>query len=237
MNCIMDLHTHTIASGHGYSTLKENIDCAKERGLKVLGFSEHGCSMPGGPHPFFFQNFRCIPREHDGLRLLCGVEANIMDFEGNLDMEEKDLAKMDYVIASMHLPCMPRGSKEQHTDALIKAMKNPYVTIIGHPDDARYPLDYERLVLAAKEEGVALEVNNSSLHPESVRAGGRENNIELLNTCKKYQVPVMLGTDSHICYTVGDFKETLALLEEIDFPKELVLNTDITCLGRLKIKC
>ena len=74
---IMDMHTHTMASGHGYSTLKENIEAAKERGLRALGLSEHGPAMPGGPHVFFFSNYRCIPREYNGLRLFCGVEANI----------------------------------------------------------------------------------------------------------------------------------------------------------------
>ena len=91
MNIIMDLHTHTIASGHGYSTLKENIEAAKERGLKYLGLSEHGPKLPGGPHPFFFSNYRCIPRQYGELRLLCGAEANIMDSKGSLDMENEFL--------------------------------------------------------------------------------------------------------------------------------------------------
>ena len=72
MNAIMDLHTHTIASGHGYSTLQENIAEAKRIGLKYLGLSEHGPAMPGGPHIYFFSNYKCVPRQHGDLRLLCG---------------------------------------------------------------------------------------------------------------------------------------------------------------------
>ena len=63
MKILMDMHTHTMASGHGYSTLKENIDVAKEKGLKALGLSEHGPAMPGGPHENFLANYKCIPRQ------------------------------------------------------------------------------------------------------------------------------------------------------------------------------
>ena len=181
--------------------------------------------MPGGPHVYFFSNFKCIPRQYGDLRLLCGIEANIMDYEGQLDLDIELQKKMDYMIASMHLPCVPSGSREQNTQASIMAMKNPYVKILGHPDDARYPLDYEALVQAAKEEQVALEINNSSLHPQSVRSGAGENITTLLNACKKYQVPVILGTDSHICYSIGKFDAALKLIEEVQFPEELILNT------------
>lgn len=224
MNIYFDLHTHTTASGHGYSTLKENIEAAKEIGLKVLGLSEHGPALPGGPHPFFFSNYRCIPRQHGELRLLCGVEANIMDWEGTLDIEEWLLKRMDYVIASMHVPCVKSGTAEENTDACIKAMQNPYVKILGHPDDSRYPLDYEELVQAAKKEKVFLELNNASLNPKAARKGGRENVAILLKTCKKYDVPIIMGSDSHICYSIGQFDQALEVVENIAFPKELILN-------------
>lgn len=224
MKLYMDLHTHTMACGHGYSTLKENIGAAKEAGLQILGLSEHGPAVPGGPNKIFFSNYRCIPRQYGDLRLLCGAEANIMDLEGSLDLGEDILSRMDYVIASMHVVCVRAGNRQENTRACIKAMQNPRVKILGHPDDARYPLDYEALVKAAGEEGVFLEVNNASLHPESARKGGRENVKTLLLTCKKYRVPIILGSDSHICYTVGKFEEALGLIAETDFPQELILN-------------
>lgn len=224
MKLCMDLHTHTMACGHGYSTLKENIEAAQECGLTFLGLSEHAPAMPGGTHPFFFGNYKCIPREYGDLRLFCGVEANIVDFDGNIDMEEYLLKRVDYVIASMHVACIKPGSIEENTRASIKAMKNPYVKILGHPDDSRYPLDYEALVQAAKEEKVFLELNNSSLNPGAVRQNAAENAIKLLETCKKYQAPIVLGTDSHICYTIGKFDRAMEIVEAVDFPKELILN-------------
>ncbi|MDL2301744.1 phosphatase [Lachnospiraceae bacterium OttesenSCG-928-D06] len=225
MNIYMDMHTHTIASGHGYSTLQENIAQAKEVGLKYLGFSEHTPTLPGGPHLFFFQNFRCIPRKYGELTLFCGAEANIIDFDGNIDLPEDTLKRIDYCIASMHVPCVESGSAKENTRACIRAMKNPYVTILGHPDDARYPLDYEELVLAAKEEKVALEVNNSSLQKGSARVGAAENIRTMLQYCKEYEVEIILGSDSHFCQSIGDFQDAIELLEEISFKEELVLNT------------
>lgn len=226
MKIYMDLHTHTVACGHGYSTLKENIEAAKERDLVYLGLSEHAPAAPGAPKPVFFSNYKCIPREYGNLHLLCGVEANIMDYEGSLDLEQHLLERMDYVIASMHVVCVKPGSREENTLASIHAMENPCVRILGHPDDSRYPLDYEELVKAAKREKVALELNNSSLNPQNPRQDVRENIKTMLKTCKKYDVPILMGTDSHICYTIGRFDEALAVLEEVDFPEELILNGD-----------
>lgn len=233
MSILMDMHTHTMASGHGYSTLKENIEAAKAKGLKALGLSEHGPAMPGGPHIYFLSNYRCIPRQYGDLKLFCGVEANICDYRGGLDVDEDILAKMDYVIASMHVQCCRPGSITENTKASILAMKNPYVKVLGHPDDSRYPIDRKELVLAAKEAEVAIEINNSSLNPRAARIGGRENIKELFYWCNECKVSVLLGTDSHICYTVGDFTETLQIVEELKFPKELILNYDMANLKRI----
>lgn len=225
MKYFMDLHTHTIASGHAYSTLQENIAAAKELGLKCLGVSDHGPDSMGGPNIMYFWNLKIVPRQYGDLRLLCGAEANIMDFEGRLDLDDFTLSRIDYCIASMHTFCLKPGTMEENTDAAICAMKNPYVKILGHPDDSRYPLDYERLVRAAVEEKVLLEINNSSLHPLSARQGTRENMRTMLQFCKDYKCPIILGSDSHISYTIGKFEWAEALLEEMDFPQELIVNT------------
>ncbi len=226
MTYVMDLHTHTIASGHAYSTLQENIAAAKEKGLRFLGLSEHGPAMAGGPDPMYFWNYKIIPRQYGDLRLYCGVEANITDYEGHLDLDAFTLERMDYCIASMHTLIVTPGSAGENTMASIHAMENPHVKILGHPDDSRYPLDYGELVRAASQLQVALEVNNSSLHPLSARQGARENLKALLENCMRYEVSVILGTDSHISSAIGDFTWADRLLLEFGFPQELIINTD-----------
>ena len=147
-----------------------------------------------------------------------------MDYDGRLDLDDFTLSRIDYCIASMHTFCLKPGTVEENTRAAIGAMKNPYVKILGHPDDSRYPLDYETLVRAAVEEKVLLEVNNSSLHPLAARQGARENICTMLRLCKKYDCPVILGSDSHISYTIGKFDWAEELLSAVDFPQKLIVN-------------
>lgn len=233
MKALMDLHTHTISSGHAFSTLKENIESARDKGLKVLGLSDHAITMPGTAHPYYFNNMKVIKEEIMGVRILKGIEANIIDYDGNIDVDEEMQNQLDYIIASIHGPCIKTGTIEENTRALIKAMDNPNIKVIGHPDDSRVPLDYEKLVLAAKDKNMALEMNNSSLAPQSFRENAKENYKKMLELCKIHRVKILLGSDSHIYYDIGEFSECYKLLEEINFPDELVLNYSMESLKYL----
>lgn len=234
---VLDLHTHTIASGHAYNTLREMAKAASDKGLSVLGITEHAPKMPGTCHSFYFHNLKTVPRELYGIRLLLGSEVNIMDFEGNIDLEEWDLKGMDIIIASLHTPCIKPGSIKENTTAYLKVMENPYVNIIGHPDDGRYPVDYRALVEGAKEKGKVLELNNHSLDPKCFRRDARENDLKMLELCKEYAVPVIMGSDAHFDTLIGEFSMAKKLLEEVDFPEELVLNRSVEALqGHVNVK-
>lgn len=234
---VLDLHTHTIASGHAYNTLREMAKAASDKGLSVLGITEHAPKMPGTCHSFYFHNLKTVPRELYGIRLLLGSEVNIMDFEGNIDLEERDLKGMDIIIASLHTPCIKPGSIKENTTAYLKVMENPYVNIIGHPDDGRYPVDYRALVEGAKEKGKVLELNNHSLDPKCFRRDARENDLKMLELCKEYAVPVIMGSDAHFDALIGEFSMARELLEEVDFPEELVLNRSVEALqGHVNVK-
>ena len=187
--------------------------------------SDLGPDMLGGPQLYFFNNLKVVPDEIDGVRVLKGMEANILDIDGNLDkIDPRALPGLDYLIASLHTVCIEPSTKEDNTKAILNAMEQEKVKIIGHPDDSRYPLDYEAIVKRAKEKNILLEVNNSSLSPDTSREGTRENVKTYLELCKKYGVRIIMGTDSHICYDIGIFTHVEQLIEEINFPKELVIN-------------
>ncbi len=224
MKDIIDLHTHTLASGHAYSTINEMAQEAAKKGIQLLGITEHAPMMPGTCHLFYFENLRVVPRELFGVKLLLGSEVNILDYDGTLDLPNSILRKLDICIASIHPPCFTIGTKEENTNAIVNAMKNPYISIIGHPDDGRYEMDYEVIVKAAKEYGVMLEINNASLSPGSYRPNTRENDLLMLSYCKKYQVPVILGSDAHVAYDVGKHDAAWSVIEEAQFPEELVMN-------------
>ena len=145
-------------------------------------------------------------------------------YEGDLDLDEETLSCLDYGIASLHPPCLKPGSKDENTKSYINAMKNPHVTIIGHPDDARYPLDYEAIVRAAKTSHVLLEVNESSLSPASYRKDAVSCYRALLPLCVQFQVPILIGSDSHGKAHIGDSVYAEKLLAQLHFPDELIAN-------------
>lgn len=230
MDYRIDLHTHTIASGHAYNTIYEMVEEAKKKGMTHLGITEHAPKMPGTCNEFYFQNLKVVPRNYGDLTLLLGCEANIVDDQGNVDLSDYILKKLDVVIASLHLPCIKSGSVKENTAAIVNAMKNPLIHIIGHPDDGRFPVDYEVIVKAAKDTGTLLEINNNSLRPTGPRVGTRENDAKMLQLCKQYGVSVVLGSDAHVAEDIGNFGMIESLLLEVDFPKELIVNRDFEAL-------
>lgn len=137
---------------------------------------------------------------------------------------ENFLEYLDIGIASLHPPCLPFGTLEQNTGALLRVMELPRVNIIGHPGDPRYPLDIPEVVAQAIKTKTLLEINNVSLMPEGFRKGSREGIIEILRLCEKLSYPVVLGSDAHFFTHIGEFGNCVRLLEELSFPEELVIN-------------
>jgi len=226
MKLKIDTHTHTLASGHAYSTVDENFRWAAEKGLELVALTDHAPGMKDTTCHAYFANLHVLPEKLHGVRLLRGIELNIMDFAGTVDMDEKTLSRLDMAIASLHTPCIAPGSRKENTRALLKVMENPYVDIIGHPGDPRYDIDYKEVFRQARETGTILEINNASLIPGGFRDGSQENVKEILRMSMEDGVSVVLGSDAHFYTGIGDFSHAIALLKEIGFPEELVLNTD-----------
>lgn len=224
MKIELDVHTHTIASGHAYSTMQEMVSSASNKGLKLLGITEHGPVVKGTCEPIYFRNLRVVPRIIDNVQLLLGAEINILDNKGNLDMDEMLMNYLDLRIAGIHSPYFSEGNKSENTDGLIKVIRNPYIHIISHPGDGTSELDFQPIVIAAKESHTLLEINNSSLNPARKKILARQNNIEILSLCKQYEVPVILGSDAHISYDIANYDNIYPLLAETEFPERLIIN-------------
>lgn len=232
MKFVLDTHTHTLASGHSYSTIREMAHTASEKGLKLLGITEHAPKMPGSCHEFYFQNLKVVDRQMCGVELLLGAELNIMDSDGRVDLPDSILRKLDITIASLHIPCMTPGTVLENTKAYVNAIKNPLINIVGHPDDRRYPVDYKEIVLAAREYHTLIELNNASLMEGGARVNARPLDIEILGLCAEYEVPVVIGSDAHIDLAVGNHDLAESLLREINFPEHLVVNQDVDYLKK-----
>lgn len=232
MKYVLDTHTHTISSGHAYNSLNEMMAAAADRGLSLLAITDHAPNIPGAACECYFDNAQIIDREYyyekygKKTRLLFGVELNILK-GGKLDLEDHTIKSLDIAIASMHPVCIEPGTLEENTHDYIEVLKNPYVHIIGHPDDGNYPIDRKKFVLAAKEYGKILELNNNSLSPNGPRRNALENDIEMLKLCKEYNQPIVVGSDAHVESRVGNHEEAYKLLQSLDFPEELVINTSV----------
>lgn len=224
MNIEVDTHTHTVLSGHAHSTLLENAAAAAQKGLKGFVMTDHGPNLPGACPEFNLATYPFLPSHIKGVRIYPGVESNIIDFSGAIDVQEKHLAFTDYVIAGLHEVVMKPGTKQQNTQAVIGALSNPYVDIIAHPDNAAYALDYEAVVKEAAKQNKLLEVNN---HSFVYRKGGVANAAIYLPLCKKYGVRVAVSSDAHFALNMGKHDLAVSIIKEHGFPEELVVNLTI----------
>lgn len=230
MKLVADLHIHTISSGHAYSTVLENVRAATDRGLEMIAITDHGPAMPGGPHEYHFGNMRVIPDELFGVQILKGVEANVIDRDGKLDLEENRLASLDIVLAGLHTICSPNGSVAENTEMMVNAIKNPWVDVIVHPGNPEFLIDAEAVVQAAVQYDVAIEINNSSL--KASRIGSRPYCEKIVGLVKQYGAKIMVGTDSHFSLAVGDFSQAIELLKQYDISPSSVINTSIAGVRR-----
>ncbi|GHS95501.1 phosphatase [Synergistales bacterium] len=217
-----DLHMHTIGSGHAFSTVKEMADAACLKKLDVIAITDHGSAMEGASEAIYFRNLSVFPRSIGSVTVLRGIEANIMDMDATLDADEKQLSRLDWVVASLHENVTPPASPADHTQMYLKLADNPLVDMIGHPDTPAYEFDYERVVREFGAKGKIVEVNNEHAFRHGARNG--ENCRKIASLCKKYGVRIAVNSDAHIFSNVGVADAALAMLGEIGFPEDLILN-------------
>ena len=241
MKFIADTHIHSIASNHAYSTIMENIEAARQKGLVYMAMTEHGPKMPDAPHIWHCVNQWEVPSVYNGVNILHGAGQL-----GSLDLLELAhhgvilgirnfrfvfvvilaavLAGLEWVIASMHTPCIKSSTKENHTKAWLNIAKNPHVDVIGHCGDGRYDFDHETVIKAFKEYGKIVEIDNGSF---GSRPHTESNCAEIARWCKRLEVPIVVDSDAHFAANIGVFDKAIKILTEIDFPERLIINTDV----------
>ena len=245
-----DVHTHTLASRHAYSTIAECVAVAKARGLALLGSTDHYSCMTSPTIDVrdyqYYINFEVWPDVWDGVRVLHGVEADIVDLKGHLfgwnlalsagitghafsretTLQESVLPHAQYVIASVHDTTFCEGASLSETTAMyVAALERPEVAILGHAGRSGVPFDLDEVLVCARELGKLIEINEHSFESH-YGASRRERCREIAVRCAELGVSISCGTDAHIATDIGDFTRTRALLDEIDFPPELIACAD-----------
>jgi DNA polymerase (family 10) len=220
-----DLHCHTTLSD-GRQTLEQMVEAAQKRGLEYLAVTDHSASHGFGDHVTpealeeRIEEVAALNARLDGFELLAGTEVNILP-DGSLDYEDELLARLDWVVASVHTS-FSMGEQEM-TDRMIAAIEHPLVDVIGHPTGrkietrAAYALDVERVIEAAARTGTMLEINAA---PDR-----RDLNELHARAAAEAGVPILVDTDAHSARNFELLKYGIATARRAWLTPEQVANT------------
>lgn len=230
----IDLHTHSLISGHAINTVYELASEASKRGISYLGITEHGPAMKGAPHEDYFWISEQIDILYD-VNILLGIEANILNVNGEIDLREDLLIKQKIVSAGLHDKTPYKGlTVRDNTESLINAMQNPRIKIITHPFRTEFPVEMKRIVRSSYETGTLLEINNQlfSRNINELKILVKNYGI-MVSECKKYGIPIVLGSDAHVASKIGDFTKILSLSKSLGLCEEMIINYDEVTLLKI----
>ena len=234
MQILADYHTHTKYS-HGKGTIEENVLEAISKGIKTIGISDHGYKhLAYGIKLNDIYKMReeidKLNNKYSDINILLGMECNILDSYGNIDVNDKIIESCDYVMAGYHFASTPTSfksmlnhynnymiknekAKDYNTNAIINAMKNNNIFIITHPGD-KGDVYIEEIAKVAKDTDTRLEINSShgSLNSNQL--------VEIKDIGNKF----IIGSDAHIPQNVGNFDLAMKIIKEARLDTSLVEN-------------
>jgi DNA polymerase (family X) len=212
-----DMHTHTHWSADGKSTLAEMVEAAAARGYDFYAITDHSHYMREGKLARQLEEIDALRERFPKLRILAGVEANIRS-NGEVDVPEEELARLDWVVASVH-----QAPENRPTERVLEAMDNPYVDVIGHLTGRRIrtrgprDVDVERVVEKALQVGCFLEVN------------GQPDRLDLRDVharaAKEAGLKLVLDSDAHEVRSQSYVELAVAQARRGWLTKDDVLNT------------
>lgn len=253
MRLIGDYHSHTIYSSypkpstkHARGTIRENAEIALEKGLEYLAITEHGPK-----HYIYGVNKNMFPQmreeidelnkefEPKGLKILLGVEANIVGTDGTIDVDGKIIDQLDYLVMGYHYGAMPKNlrsayglyilqsfskftgigrkkAKNVMTKAFVKAMKRYPIDMLSHPG-SKAPIDILKVAKIAVEEDIALEI--SSKHDEL--------SVESIEKIQYLDVKFMLNSDAHWPNAVGEVGVGYRRAKEAGLDLNRIINIEV----------
>jgi putative hydrolase len=223
----IDLHLHTVASGHAQSTVLEYVNQAKKLKMKVIGISDHG---PGNTETIvseiYFMTLKRLPKKIGSLRLLRGIEANIINKNGDIDINDSVIKGLDYVMANFHKNTNYHDQgKNLNTEVMIKTIRSGKVNIISHPFlNKLFPLDLKKISEEACRNNVLLELNLSALAKSRKEDYILPNVRIMLGVVKKFKKKVIIGSDSHNIWELADDSYLQAVKKKISLTDNLAIN-------------
>ena len=237
MQILADYHTHTKYS-HGKGTIEENVLEAISKGIKTIGISDHGYKhLTYGIKLNDIYKMReeidKLNEKYSNIKVLLGMECNILDNRGNIDINDKIIENCDYIMAGYHFASTPTSlksmlnhcnnymikndkSKDYNTESIINAMKNNNIFIITHPGD-KGDVYIEEIAKVAKDTDTRLEINSSHGFLNSNQL------VEIKDIGNKF----IIGSDAHIPQNVGNFDLAMKIIKEANVDISLIENIRI----------
>lgn len=218
-------HCHTDYSD-GANTLEEMSEAVRKRGWKYWGVADHSraAAYAGGmtveKAKAQLKAIDALNKKLSGVRIFKGIECDIMA-DGSLDYQDRVLAQYEYVIASIHGKF--NMTEEEATKRLIKALKNKYVTMLGHPTGRvllsrdGYPVNMAQVIQAAADYGKAIEIN---AHPYRLDLDWR-----LVRLAREKGVLIAINPDAHNVDGLNDVRYGIGVARKGWLEKKDVLNT------------
>lgn len=219
------VHNHSTYSDGKHTLRQMALYCKEELGFEYFGIADHSQSAAyaGGLLPSqLIQQWEEIDKlniELAPFRILKGIESDILT-NGSLDYENEILSKFDYVVASVHSGL--NMDIEKATDRLIKAIENPYTTILGHPTGRLllsrkgYPLDFKKIIDACAANGVIMELNAS---PYRLDIDWR-----LIPYCLEKGVKIAINPDAHAMEGFHDMEYGISVARKAGLTKAMTFN-------------
>ncbi len=221
VNIIADLHTHTLVSGHGIDTIRTLSEFACKKGLQAIAITDHGPGMRGGPDFIYFLSLKRMTQGIDlPIRIIHGVEDDIKNRKGELTLSEEVHSNLEIVLTGIHpFTWIAEQEITVRTDAVINAMQRGVVRAFTHPVGTYSDVYIDPVIEAAVKNNVAVELNATKLNEKKIVHN-------YLEKCASFGASIVVNSDAHLGEEVGTFGEAKRILQEVSFPKELIINSN-----------
>lgn len=233
-----DYHMHTKYSGDSKSEPEAIVKRAIELGLEEIAITDHGPAHSGyGIKKSDFyklcDEIEMLREKYPMIKILIGLEANLLDEKGLIDVDETMRGKIDWLNAGYHFGSrfakdwkihainffskyskkIYERAKEINTKMMVEAMKNNKITMLTHPG-AKGPIDIDRVAKTASETGTFLEINASHGHLTT----------EAIEAAMKYPVTFVVNSDAHRIERIGEVEKGIERILLAKVPVERVYN-------------
>ncbi len=228
----IDCHIHTIYSGDAFSTFYEVLEEAVRKNMHTVAITDHGPKASHAADPIIFYSGRNAPKNHKGVNILFGAEANFTGDKEGIDISVKIQKNLDIVLIGLHSDIFRQQSREKNTKNLIKTLKENRIHVFTHPFFLGADFDYEKVYQAACDANVLLEINTKYLkrldQSKEISSDALKSMIAI---AKKNKKMLIVNTDSHFLHEIGDdsilekYKTSLGLTDDIiinNYPDKLM---------------